>query len=249
VAQGQDSLLLLLILCFGWKLLKGSHEFAAGLVLACLLLKPHLALLVVLFVAVRYGRRVVAGFVAGGATIAALCLPFWLHGGLASWLDVLTNLTMVHGHSRAQELAEGIYPWAMPNLRGVCLLLFGKVLSSHALFALVCIGSLALLLWGLIAVRKLSVPNAFAFLILITALVSYNLEPHDLAILLLPMILLGNETTKALALCRDAVLGLPIVLMVLSPTRGAGFTLMAAPLLATAVVLGGVQFKSDRETC
>ena len=238
VAQGQDSLLLLLILCLGWRLLRGSHEFAAGLVLACLLLKPHLALLVALFVAVRFGRRVAAGFAAGGAIIAAMCLPFWLHGGLGAWLGVLTNLTMVHGHSRAQELAEGIYPWAMPNLRGVCLLVFGKALSSHALFAVVCIGSLALLLWGLVVVRKLSAPSAFAFSILITALVSYNLEPHDLAILLLPMVLLGKEVTKAVALCRDAVLGLPVALMILSPTRGAGFTLMAVPLLATALVLG-----------
>ena len=49
VAQGQDSLLLLLILCLTWKLLGRSQNFAAGLVLANLLLKPHLALLMALF--------------------------------------------------------------------------------------------------------------------------------------------------------------------------------------------------------
>ena len=41
LAQGQDSLLLLLILCLAWKLLDRSQDFAAGLVLANLLLKPH----------------------------------------------------------------------------------------------------------------------------------------------------------------------------------------------------------------
>ncbi len=238
VAQGQDSLLLLLILCLGWKLLNRSHDFSAGLVLASLLLKPHLALLVALFVAIRFGRRIAAGFIAGAAIIAAMCLPFWLHGGLGSWLGVLTNLTMVGGHSRAQEIAAGIYPWAMPNLRGVCLLLFGKVLSSHALFVVVCLGSLALLLWGLVVVRRLSTRNAFAFSILLTALVSYNLEPHDLAILLLPMALIGSETTKALARCRDIVLGLPVALMIASPVRGAGFTLMSVPMLACVIFLG-----------
>ncbi len=248
VAQGQDSLLLLLILCLGWRLLKRSDKFAAGFVLAGLLLKPHLALLVALFAAVRFGRRVAAGFTAGTVAIAATCLPFWLHGGWRSWLAVLTNLTMVHGHSQEQEVAAGIYPWAMPNLRGACLLLLGKVLSSRALFAVVCIVSVALLLWGLVVIRKLSVRNAFAFSILITALVSYNLEPHDLAILLLPMVLIGSETTKALARCRDAVLGLPVALMILSPVRGAGFTLMAAPLLATALILGRRTVPEQTET-
>jgi len=240
LAQGQDSLLLLLILCLAWKQLDRSQDFAAGLVLANLLLKPHLALLMALFVAVRYGWRFVAGFVTGAAAITAICLPFWLHGGWRAWLGVLSSLTLVSGHSQSQEAAMGIYSWAMPNLRGAFLLLLGKVLSAHVLFGVVCLGSLLLLVWGLVAVRKLSARNAFAFSILVTTLLSYNLEPHDLVILLLPMVLIGRAATKALARCRDVMLGLPIALLIYAPSTppGAGFTLMSAPLFASAFALG-----------
>jgi hypothetical protein len=240
LAQGQDSLLLLLILCLTWKLLGRSQNFAAGLVLANLLLKPHLALLVALFVAVRYGWRFVAGFVTGAAAVVVICLPFWLHGGWRAWLGVLSSLSLASGHSQAQEAAMGIYSWAMPNLRGAFLLLLGTVLSSHVLFGVVCLASLILLVWGLVVVRKLRPQNAFAFSIIVTALLSYNLEPHDLAILLLPMVLIGRHATKAIARCRDVILGLPIALLIFAPSTppGAGFTLMSAPLLAIAFFMG-----------
>jgi len=240
LAQGQDSLLLLLILCLAWKQLDRSRHFTAGLVLAILLVKPHLALLAALFVAVRYGWRFVAGFVAGAAAVVAICLPFWLHGGWRAWLGVLSTLSLASGHSRAQEDAMGIYSWAMPNLRGAFLLLLGQVLSSHVLLATVCLGSLILLVWGLVVVRRLRPQNAFAFSILVTVLVSYSLEPHDLVILLLPMVLIERDATKALRRCRDVVLGLPIALLIFAPSTppGAAFTLMSAPLLASALVLG-----------
>jgi hypothetical protein len=240
LAQGQDSLLLLLILCLAWKLLNRSQDFAAGLVLANLLLKPHLALLMALFVAVRYGWRFVAGFVTGVAAVAAICLPFWLRGGWRSWLGILSSVSLVSGHSQSQEAAMGIYPYTMPNLRGAFLLLLGKVLSSHILFGVVCLASLILLVWGLVVVCKLSARNAFAFSILMTALLSYNLEPHDLVILLLPMVLIGKDATRALARCRDVLLGLPIALLICAPSTppGAGFALMSVPLFAIAFVLG-----------
>jgi len=240
LAQGQDSLLLLLILCLAWKLLDRSQDYAAGFVLANLLIKPHLALLMALFVAVRYGWRFVAGFITGVVAVAAICLPFWLHGGWRSWLGVLSGMSLVSGNSQSQEVSMGIYPWTMPNLRGAFLLLLGKVLSSHILFGVVCLGSLILLVWGLVVVRKLSARNAFAFSILMTALLSYNLEPHDLVILLLPMVLIGKDATKALARCRDVMLGLPIALLIYAPSipPGAGFTLTSAPLFASALVLG-----------
>ncbi|MGP8268428.1 MAG: glycosyltransferase family 87 protein [Terracidiphilus sp.] len=238
LAQGQDSLLLLLTLCLTWKLLDRSQNFAAGLVLANLLLKPHLALLVALFVAVRYGWRFVAGFLAGSAAVAAICLPFWLHGGWRAWLGVLSSESLVSGHSHAQDAVIGIY--SLPNLRGAFLLLLGTVLSSRVLFGVVCLGSLILLAWGLVVVRKLRPRNAFGFSIILTVLLSYHLQPHDLAILLLPMVLIGWDATKALARCRDVILGFPIALMIFAPSTppGAGFTLMSAPLLVSAFFIG-----------
>lgn len=133
----------------------------------------------------------------------------------------------------------GIYSWAMPNLRGALLLLLGHELSSHVLFAVVGLASLVLLVWGLVVARKLSPRNAFAFSIVMTAFLSYNLEPHDLAILLLPMVMMEADSSKTLARCRDIILGLPIALLIFAPSTppGAGFTLMSVPLLAAAILL------------
>ena len=82
-----------------------------------------------------------------------------------------------------------------------------------------------------------------------TALLSYNLEPHDLVILLLPMVLMGRDATKALARCRDAILGLPIALLIFTPSKppGAGFALMSAPLLASAFFMGRGAAKASGE--
>ena len=239
LAQGQDSLLLLLILCLTWKLLEPLAEFrrragagepsaqassgAAGGFVCCRLLWLALRCWI------RYGRGRRRGD---------------LPAVLASWR--LASLAW-----RAFEPEPGFRPQPgpgsrygdlllMPNLRGAFLLLLGTVLSSHVLFGVVCLGSLILLVWGLVVVRKLRPQNAFAFSIILTVLLSYNLEPHDLAILLLPMVLIGRDATKALARCRDVILGLPIALMIFAPSTppGAGFTLMSAPLLASAFFIG-----------
>jgi hypothetical protein len=240
VAQGQDSLLLLLILCVTWRLLDGAHVFAAGFVLANMLLKPHLALLVALFLVVRYGWRFLVGFAAGSAAVFAICLPFWRHGGWKAWIGVLSNLSLASGHSHEQEAAMGIYSWAMPNLRGTLLLTLGHALSSRVLFIVVGVVSFAVLVWALVVVRGLSPRNGFAFTIIVTVLVSYNFEAHDLVLLLLPMVLMEADGSKALARCRDAMLILPIALLLFAPSDppGAGFTLMCVPLVVSAILLG-----------
>ena len=239
LAQGQDSLLLLLVVCLTWRLLDRSEVFGAGMVLAAMLFKPHLALLLAFFLVVRYGWRFAAGFMAGSAAVAAACLPFWLHGGFRTWISVLSEQSLVSPRTAAQANSVAIYAWVEPNLRGALLLLLGHVLSSHVLFGVTCLASLAMLAWGLVMARRLSARNAFAFSVFTTALVSYNLESHDLAILLLPVVLMEPGGSKALAWCRDLVLGLPIALLIFAPSNppGGHFTLMAIPLLATVIAL------------
>jgi len=239
LAQGQDSLLLLLIVCLTWRFLDRSHYFAAGLVLANLLVKPHLAVLLALFLAVRYGWRMVAGFVTGGGLVAAICLPYWLHGGLRAWFNLLSHLSFVSGHDQAQQASMGVYRWAMPNIRGLLFLVLGRAVSSHVVFVLVGLVSAMVLVWSLSKVRKLSPRNGFAFSVIVTVLVSYNIESHDLIILLLPMVLMEMGANKVLASCRDWMMGLPIALLIFTPSMvpGAGFTLMLLPLLACAFLL------------
>lgn len=239
LAQGQYSLLLLLFLCLAWRFLDRSRVFAAGLVTAGLLLKPHLALLLALFLAVQYGWRFVAGFATGSATITAFCVPFLRHGGLRAWFGVLSGMSLASGNSQAHQAAEGVFAWSMPNLRGALLSTLGPVVSPRLLFILVAVASALVLVWALVVVRKLSPRNALVFSVVITLLVSYHLEKHDLVLLLLPMVLMETGTSKALARCRDAILGLPCALLMFWPSTppGAGFTLMCIPLMVAAILL------------
>lgn len=240
LAQGQDSMVLLLILCLTWRLLSREAYFAAGLVLANLLLKPHLALILALLLAARYGWRLVAGFVTGGAAVALICLRYWVHGGFQAWLHVILGLSLTSGNGQAQQVAMGIYPWAMPNIRGALLWTFGRVIPARGLFAADFVLSAALLLWGLLKMRRVSSRNAFAFSVVVTVLVSYNFEAHDLVLLLLPLVLMETTQSWALRRTRDLILALPIGLLLFFPANppGAGFTLMCVPLFAAAYLIG-----------
>jgi hypothetical protein len=240
MAQGQDSLMLLLILCLTWKLLKRSQLFAAGLLLAMLLFKPHLAVLLALFLALQYGWRFIAGFAAGSAIVAGICLPFWVHGGWSGWTEIIRGTSLAAGASQAEQFAFGVYPGSMPNLRGLLFAILGHALSARAFFDVVIVVSSIALLWAISSVKKLTLQNGFAFSIIVAVLLSYHFQEADLAILLLPMLLMETGSSKILSACRHLTLSLPIMLLIFAPATpsGAGFSLLTVPIAASVLTLG-----------
>lgn len=239
LALGQDSLLQLLILCLTWKFLGRSRCFAAGLLLSLMLFKPHVAVLICLFLAVQYGWRFLAGFAAGGALVTALSIPFLRHGGLKAWFDVLWGISLASGSNGSAQVAVATYPWSMPNLRGLLFTIAGSRISPHAFLVLVGGLSFAILVWTLVKVRRLSPPTAFALSIIVAVLLSYSFEPSDCTILLLPALLIQPIQDKALNLSKHAMLGLPIAVLLLAPPTppGYGFSLIAVPLILVAFFL------------
>lgn len=239
LALGQDSLLQLLILCLTWKFLGRSKHFAAGMLLSLMLFKPHVAVLIGLFLAVRYGWRFVAGFAAGGALVTALSIPFLRHGGLKAWFDVLWGISLASGSNGSAQVAVATYPWSMPNLRGLLFTVVGGRISSHAFLMLVGVVSFAGLVWTLSKIRRLSPPAAFALSVIVAVLLSYSFEPSDCTILLLPALLMQPIRDKALNLSKHAMLGLPMVVLLLAPPTppGYGFSLIAVPLILVALFL------------
>lgn len=111
LALGQDSLLMLLILCLTWKCLDRSRRFTAGMMLAAMLFKPHLAVLIALFLAARYGWRFIAGFAAGSTLLTAICIPFLRHGAWKAWLRVLWGMSLASRSNDAAQASVGAYPF------------------------------------------------------------------------------------------------------------------------------------------
>lgn len=239
LALGQDSLLSLLIVCLTWKFLRRSRPFTAGVVLALLLFKPHLAVLLALFLAVQYGWGLVGGFAAGSALLTAICVPFLRHGGLKAWFAVLWGISLASGSNGTQQVAEATYPWSMPNLRGLLFTLLGSRLAPHLFLLLVGAISLAVLAWMLAGVRRLPPRPAFALAILAAVLLSYSFEPSDCVILLIAILLLQGVEGRLLALCRHAILLVPSAVLLFAPPTppGSGFFLESIPLLVAAFCL------------
>jgi hypothetical protein len=193
--QGQDSIVLLLLMIFSYVDLRRERNFSAGCWLALGLFKFQLVLpmMLVLLLAMSSLRR--RAFASGFAMVTLALAG--LSAAISGWSvfriypKFLTDLP-------AQHFA-GIIPPAMPNFRGLAFLLFHRD-QAPAAIATVGALSLAALIATWIACKHASItpnPNdlhaqtpsglAFSATVVFSLLVSYHLNPHDLTLLLLPI--------------------------------------------------------------
>lgn len=199
VLQGQDSLLLLLLVVLAFTALRRERGFAAGCWLALGLFKFQVVLPLAVALVLTQSRSSRNGL-AKGFSLTALALA-GVSVAISGW-SVLTIYPNFLLHFREQPLG-GIAPQAMPNFRGLTYLFLNRDQSNWAI-ATVLILSVAALVTTLIAWKQarlacqLSPPVsahaafdlAFSNTVLFALLVSYHLNPHDLAVVLLPISLL-----------------------------------------------------------
>ncbi len=202
--QGQDSLLLLLLVILTYSALRQDRALASGWWLGLGLFKFQIVLpLAVVLVLTRGRSRFAKGF---GVTALALA---GCSAALCGW-QVFFDYPRFLLHYSEQPFA-GIVPEAMANFRGLTdLLKLGHTAPVWSV-ATVSVLSAAALLKTLTAWRgrqldpslgPTAYPSAdrfdlaFANTVLFALLVSYHLNPHDLSLLLLPLILLYVRLTQ-----------------------------------------------------
>jgi hypothetical protein len=205
--QGQDSLLLLLLVILAFMALRSERSFAAGCWLALGLFKFQIVLPLVLVLALTQPRTARTGIVKG-FSLVALALA-GLSAAISGWSVFIVYPEFLL-HLRAQPFA-GIAPQAMANLRGLTFFFFRSDLffgNDHSLWAAVALTALsaaallgALIVWkqahAEFPIRPAAVEKfdlAFANTVLFALLVAYHLNPHDLSLLLLPIALLLHST-------------------------------------------------------
>jgi hypothetical protein len=186
--QGQDTVLLLLIVVASMILMSRTRAATAGAVLALGLFKPHFAGPLALLLAARR-PRLLAGFVPMGIVLAGVSVATLGWNGAFHYIGFVLHL-------ESSGAGGAIGANDMPNLRGLIDTLAGSRTGTGLSQLVVLVISVGLYSATLRHIRKfVDIQSAFALATVVTILISYHGLPYDL-ILLLPvaLFLFANQT-------------------------------------------------------
>jgi hypothetical protein len=192
--QGQDAILLLLVVTLSFRALDRDADFLAGCWLGFGLFKYHLIFPLVLILALWRGRRFILGF--GLVSSAALLISL----GLVGWKGAL-QYPAYAWNVVSHPTFGGIPPGQLPSLYG---LLAGWPFWQHpnsALYVVVAAGSVALLI-TLAGLRKYlqnreSFRLCFVAAVIAALLVGYSTNSYDLSLLVLPVAVIVNRLLES----------------------------------------------------
>lgn len=212
--QGQDSLLFLLLLTLSFLALKKEADFRAGCWLGLGLFRFHLVLPLLLLLLLRGKRKVVLGF---GLVAIVLAL---ISVAVVGWQQALAYPAWVWNVERVMGQGATLVS-SMPNLRGLVESVGLSQVTKTGANSVTAILSIALLLGAALKVR-FSVGAAlfelsFSLALLTTVLVSYHVLPHDLCVLLLPVLLLINYLSEHPPARGRFSLSVPILVLFFTP--------------------------------
>lgn len=210
--QGQDSLLLLLLIAFAFKALRSGRALAAGFCLGLSIFKFELLLPLAAVLVLTQGRKTGVRLAMGFSSIVLVLAGFSV---LISGWSVFGQYAEFLLHLQSQPFA-GINPEAMANFRGMVYFLFRGERSSLRIAVVMLLSVAAVtqvfILWKQqrgsqqtvsFAPTQDGFDSAFASTILFVLLVSYHLNPHDLSLLLLPMFLLSCRVSDKTRTARE----------------------------------------------
>jgi hypothetical protein len=245
-SQGQDSALLFLLVTVAFIAFRQNRNFVAGCWLALALFKFQLVIPVVVVLALRKGGRTLLR----GFGLVALALA-GLSAVITGW-QVFSLYSRLLLHLQQQPFA-GVFAAAMANFRGLVWLFLGDnhPTLSLAIIAALSIGALLIMLkqWKAVqsprafgdeATPQLDRDLVFGNTIVFAILVSYHLNPHDLTLLLLPLLLLWQALKgrqQQLRAVRWSLMGLMGILFFpplhVLALRAHAYALVALPVCAT----------------
>jgi len=208
--QGQDALLLLFLLTLAFVTLERKREFGAGCLLGCGLFKFHLAFPAALPFFFIGRKKLACGFAL--VAMALLVVSIWISGWTViatypRFLLHLGTLPLAGIHNAQKANLRGLFGLLLPGWEGAAL---GLTLLSSALILGLTVRFHALAMRNAVSARL-----AFANTVFAALLVGYHLSPHDLSILILPMILLADHLLTGDGIPRGTRLVLLLALGVL----------------------------------
>lgn len=250
--QGQDVILLLLLITGAYTFIKDRSDLKAGLVLGAGMFRPQLVLpLALLVLCMKRTKRFAAGVVLSTAAMAAVSIA------VVGWRSFVAYPKYVWKIERA--LGNGaIVPSNMPNLRGLFSFLHEGSLS---VFVVTGLSSILLFAYAARLFRssqgRLNLESSFIVAVLVALLVSYHLLIYDLALLFLPLLLIYQEwdafSNRVFSAARNWMVVGPIGFLFCTPLlmwlwlHWAHFNVVAIVLLAW--LLGICSFLARENAC
>ena len=198
IAEGQDSIVFLLLLCLLWRALASSRDRTAGIFLALALFKLQIAFALLFFLAIYLPaarrRRLLLSFAPSAAAVALTCLLVTGPSGFADWFHLIRSASIASHLGHHAQSVIAVYPNAMPTLNGLLYLCGGHLLSAPASFALLVILSILVFAAALYLVRTArDLPAAFCAALAAALLLSPHLYLYDYVLLLFPILLLAER--------------------------------------------------------
>jgi hypothetical protein len=207
LCQGQTSFLLLLLFTLVFMSLKRERDFRAGILLALGLLRFQIVLPFALILLLLRKWRAMAGFSLTAGVLATVSVMVVGIAGIRSYIFLMLYLAK---HA-TDPLFSVITPRGMPTARGFFgTLLHGRLPSawSSIFIAMLCLSLILLACWQWR--RSRSLERAFSCALLGSILASYHVYPHDLLLLLLPVLLMAGELRHTIARAAVIILYLPV---------------------------------------
>jgi hypothetical protein len=243
--QGQDSILLLLLLAAALVALEQGQERRAGILVGLGLFRMQIVIPIALLFLLWRRWRFFAGFALSAGLLSLISL--WVVG-IAQTAAYAHSLFLV-GTNLATAQQFPLRVSIMANLRGLLAGLLGARLPAFWIQALTIVASILVLLWAARAVPgKQKAADAFVIAITAGLIVSYYLFIHDLSVLLIPIVITldrfifpnpnftGSNVSaldQAAAWMSAALLVAPMCIFLI-PDQ---FYLVALPLCAFMVIL------------
>ena len=195
--EGQDSILLLMLLALAFVLAARQSDLPAGLVTGLAFFKFPIVLPVtfLLFIWRRWGF--VAGFSISAAAVVSVSV--WITGVPQARLYIESLISIAGLRPASNGLAMYPVNWRMmANVHGLTAGVIASWVSSLWLSALTIFVSAIVLIWT--AIRGLQVNSTSGLLLLAmpcSLLVAHHTYMHDLSVLLLPTIVVLDEFLPA----------------------------------------------------
>ncbi|HEV2467779.1 MAG TPA: glycosyltransferase family 87 protein [Candidatus Sulfotelmatobacter sp.] len=187
--QGQDSILLLLLLALAFRGLKRGSDFAAGCWFGFGMFKYHLILALVLILIFWKGRKLALGFIAVVSFLFTISLALVGWDGLLQYPGYAWRIVSVPSFG-------GIPLRQLPNLLG----LLGGWPSSGGtgwIVRVVALISAVALLIAVAGLRKFTEDRrvfelCFACAVIASVLAGYSTNTYDLSLLIVPLVLVAD---------------------------------------------------------
>lgn len=212
--QGQDVIVLLLLICLAFTALKRDRQFLAGCWLGLGLFRFHLIAPLVLMLLWQKRARALLGL--GTVTLLLTAISVAVIGWRGLW-----QYPSYVWQVEKTMVRSAVVPSHMPNLRGFAAALSGGNFGPWVFFFLLLV-SIGLVFWVADLWKEHGEAGfnlGFSAALLATVLVSYHAFAYDLSLLILPVFLLLDHwrLMKTKFDLRSAVLFGPALALFLTP--------------------------------